>query len=294
MVAAVPAEQRKRKQPSKQTAMQSASRTNKAATRPTKTPHARKNTAKVAAATTTTSTSKKTKERGDKRAMPVTKARPVVEDDTDDEDVEMAGQHGADSSADEYEMEVDQMEEGDDDNGLVSDVDADATPAEAKRAKTGNGESQRMSSSQKRELLRERRAGKPNQDRIWELKKLWEKLRPQGVSKKEQTELVAKILAIINGDYAEVGSYYCRASCYSDCMADGPRMRDPIIKEFQGHLGQLLFRQEAATVLEEIFSRHSTAQQRSSMLVEFYGPEYRLFKVSSRQADKRTDELCVG
>jgi hypothetical protein len=62
----------------------------------------------------------------------------------------------------------------------------------------------RLTSSQKRELLRERRAGKPNQDRIWELKKLWEKLRPQGSSKSEQIELVGKILAIINGDFAEV------------------------------------------------------------------------------------------
>ncbi|KAI8051591.1 armadillo-type protein [Syncephalis plumigaleata] len=337
---AVPTEQRKRKQESKGKTMQTTKSTSKAATavsRPTKTPRTRVSGNQSAATT-------KNKEQVRKRNRPVTKSHKdeEEEEEEDDNDVEMQDNTNEDSDAYsdsvDYEMDVDPMNDNEDeDNGLISDADADATPADAKRAKNEKGESSRMTSSQKRELLRERRAGKPNQDRIWELKKLWEKLRPQGPSKSEQIELVGKILAIINGDFAEFVFKHDMSRLIQSCMKRGsaeqrqqiaqglkghylalckskyghfliikifnfcPRMRDTIVKEFQGHLGQLLFRQEAATVLEEIFAQHSTAQQRSNMIVEFYGPEYRLFKnqnksstlkdIIAEQPDKRATIL---
>ncbi|KAI9596593.1 armadillo-type protein [Syncephalis fuscata] len=307
---AVPNEQQKRKHSGKDKAMQSTKSSTKAVDRPTKKPHGKLNkTPSSAVAKSKTKASDKTT----KRREPVTAV-------SHDEDVEMQdSDNNSDAYSDsvDYEMDVDRSE-GEEDNGLESDVDAAATPADAKRAKNEKGESSRLTSSQKRELLRERRASKPNQDRIWELKKHWEKLRPQGVSKSEQIELVGKILAIINGEFAEFIFKHDMSRLIQSCLKRGsaeqrqqiaqglkrnylalckskyghfliikifnfcPRMRDVIVKEFQGHLGHLLFRKEAATVLEEIFAQHSSAQQRSAMIVEFYGPEYRLFKAASK------------
>jgi hypothetical protein len=134
---AVPTEQRKRKQESKGKTMQTTKSTSKVvASRSIKTPRTRVSTNKSAAISKCIGQDRK-------RNRPVTKLHKEEE-----EDVEMQDHTDEDSDAYsdsvDYEMDVDTMNDNDDeqeDNGLVSDVDADATPADVKRAKNEKGES---------------------------------------------------------------------------------------------------------------------------------------------------------
>ncbi|KAG1708514.1 Pumilio 3 [Nymphon striatum] len=51
-----------------------------------------------------------------------------------------------------------------------------------------------------------------------------------------------------------------------------------IMKEFQGQIVKLIKHTEAASVIECAYNECANATQRSSMMVEFYGPDFALFK----------------
>jgi pumilio family protein 6 len=51
-----------------------------------------------------------------------------------------------------------------------------------------------------------------------------------------------------------------------------------VISEFYGKVRKLIRHKEAAVLLDEAYSQYANASQRMSLMEEFYGPEYAVFK----------------
>ena len=56
--------------------------------------------------------------------------------------------------------------------------------------------------------------------------------------------------------------------------------REMIIKEFYGHIRRLINHPEAAWIVDDIYRGIATQKQRATMLREWYGPEFAIFKLS--------------
>ena len=57
-----------------------------------------------------------------------------------------------------------------------------------------------------------------------------------------------------------------------------PSVRKSIVSEFRGQVGKLIRHVDASSVLEEIYSEYANGRERNALLLEFYGPEFVLFK----------------
>lgn len=68
--------------------------------------------------------------------------------------------------------------------------------------------------------------------------------------------------------------------------------RDTVLSELKAHVRKLIRHKEASTCIETFYSQYANAQQRKSLLAEFYGPEFTLFANKSKDSDIQTiDEL---
>ena len=56
--------------------------------------------------------------------------------------------------------------------------------------------------------------------------------------------------------------------------------REMIIKEFYGHIRRLINHPEAAWIVDDIYRGIATQKQRATMLREWYGPEFAIFRPS--------------
>lgn len=56
-----------------------------------------------------------------------------------------------------------------------------------------------------------------------------------------------------------------------------------IISSFYGKVRKLIKQKEAADILEEIYAKHANSVQRNTLMEEFYGPEYSVYKVATGQ-----------
>jgi len=65
-------------------------------------------------------------------------------------------------------------------------------------------------------------------------------------------------------------------------MTHGSReQKDSIIKSFHGKVKKLIKHQDACRILDEVYDKFANAAQKTSLVEEFYGPEYAVFKVAS-------------
>ncbi|RKP07356.1 armadillo-type protein [Thamnocephalis sphaerospora] len=165
-----------------------------------------------------------------------------------------------------------------------------------------------------KELQLERRLQKPGQDRVHQLKKYWEKLRRRDQSKEKQSELVGETIELMGDDFAEFIFKHDASRIVQSCLKHGtaaqrikiaeglkghfvelakskygqfivikilnycPKMREAILKEFQGKVRALIRHKQASSVVEELFSQYANAEQRAALVVEFFGREFVLFK----------------
>ena len=170
-------------------------------------------------------------------------------------------------------------------------------------------------------LQQERKAAKPNADIISRSKQLWERLRRKShVPLEERKKLIAELFDVIGGrvkdfvfkhdsvrviqtalKYANVeqrkqiaqelqGSYnelaqsrYAKFLIGKLIVHGDTEIRDLIIPEFYGHVKRLIRHPEASWILDDIYRMVATKQQKTSLLREWYGPEFVLFK------DKETE-----
>ncbi|KAI9800064.1 MAG: hypothetical protein M1825_004246 [Sarcosagium campestre] len=168
-------------------------------------------------------------------------------------------------------------------------------------------------------LAQERRASKPNADLIQRSKKIWERLRRKShVPRDERKELVAELYSIITGNTKDFvlkhdatrviqtaikygnldqrraiaqelkGEYqrlaesrYAKFLIGKLVVSGGPDTRDLVIPEFYGKIRGLIKHPEASWIVDDIYRGIATPAQKATMLREWYGPEFALFKAEN-------------
>lgn len=164
----------------------------------------------------------------------------------------------------------------------------------------------------------ERKAAKPNADSIARSKKLWERLRRKShVPLDERKRLVTELFDIITGHvkdfvfkhdsvrviqtalkYANIdqrkmiarelkGEYkilaeskYAKFLIGKMLVHGDEETRDMVVPEFYGHVRRMIKHSEASWILDDIYRGIATPSQKATLLREWYGAEFALFKNS--------------
>lgn len=165
-------------------------------------------------------------------------------------------------------------------------------------------------------MTQERKAAKPNFDSIARTKKIWERLRRKShVPLEERKQLVAELFSIITGrvrdfvfkhdsvrviqtalKYANAtqrkeiakelkGEYrslaeskYAKFLIGKMLVHGDSEIRDMIVPEFYGHVKRLMRHPEASWIVDDIYRTVATSSQRNTLLREWYGSEFALFR----------------
>lgn len=189
------------------------------------------------------------------------------------------------------------------------------------KAKISTGTSSRESHAKQKAVAQERKASKPNADSIARSKKLWERLRRKShVPLEERKRLVAELFDIISGHikdfvlkhdsvrvvqtalkYANVdqrkmiarelkGEYrslaesrYAKFLIGKLLIQGDAEIRDIIVPELYGHVRRLIKHPEASWILDDIYRGAATHQQKATLLREWYGAEFALFKTKGQE-----------
>lgn len=191
----------------------------------------------------------------------------------------------------------------------------------------GNNNNSREAHAKQKALLQERKAAKPNADIIARSKQLWERLRRKShVPLDERKKLIAELFEIVTGrtkdfvfkhdsvrviqtalKYANVeqrkqiarelkGSYnelaqsrYAKFLVGKLIVHGDVEIRDMIIPEFYGHVKRLIRHPEASWILDDIYRTVATKAQRATLLREWYGPEFAIFREQNGGAEPSAD-----
>ncbi|XP_060575249.1 pumilio homolog 3-like [Ruditapes philippinarum] len=175
----------------------------------------------------------------------------------------------------------------------------------------------------KKERKHVRKALKTNFEQIQRSKKIWEELRRFNVKKDRKLELCNELYDMVKDkmkefcfahDTARViqcliqyGTPEHRERVFEELKEEIPTMskskyakflvkkmlmygtkhhRSAVYKSFHGHVRQLIRHKVAADVVEYAYNEYANAHQRLSMLEDFYGPSFCLFKTP--------DIKCLG
>jgi len=93
---------------------------------------------------------------------------------------------------------------------------------------------------------------------------------------KEQREMIARELA---GSYRQLAeSKYAKFLIGKLLVHGDAEIRDIIVPEFFGHVRKLIKHAEASWILDDVYRGIATKQQKATILREWYGAEYALFK----------------
>lgn len=166
----------------------------------------------------------------------------------------------------------------------------------------------------------ERKAAKPNADTIARSKKLWERLRRKShVPLEERKSLVTELFEIITGrvkdfvfkhdsvrviqtalKYANIdqrkmvarelkGEYktlaeskYAKFLIGKMLVHGDEETRDLMVPEFYGHVRRMMKHPEASWIVDDIYRGIATPSQKATMLREWYGAEFALFKSNGK------------
>lgn len=181
----------------------------------------------------------------------------------------------------------------------------------------------REAHAKQKQLAQERKAAKPHADDIARSKKLWERLRRKShVPLEERKQLVAELFGLISGrvkdfvfkhdsvrvvqtalKYANLdqrtmiaeelrGEYktlaeskYAKFLVGKILVQSERRVRDFVVPEFYGHVRRMIKHPEAAWILDDVYRGAATPQQKATLLREWYGPEFAIFKSEQAHAD---------
>ncbi|KAF2496198.1 ARM repeat-containing protein [Lophium mytilinum] len=189
--------------------------------------------------------------------------------------------------------------------------------------------SSREAHAKQKALSKERKAAKPNADEIARSKKLWERLRLKShVDLEERKRLVAELFDIVTGrvkdfvfkhdsvrvvqcalKYANKeqkkmiaeelrGEYralaeskYAKFLIAKLLVTGDAGIQEMIVSEFYGHVRRLINHPEAAWIMDDTYRSVATSEQKATMLREWYGPEFAIFK--SKSGAKVTSDLST-
>lgn len=180
------------------------------------------------------------------------------------------------------------------------------------------GNTSKEAHAKQRVEKQERKAAKPNADSIARSKKLWERLRRKShVPLEERKGLVTELFEIItgrvkdfvfkhdsvrviqtalkyaNGDQRKMiarelkGEYktlaeskYAKFLIGKMLVHGDEETRDMVVPEFYGHVRRMIKHSEASWILDDIYRGIATPSQKATLLREWYGAEFALFKSS--------------
>lgn len=178
-------------------------------------------------------------------------------------------------------------------------------------------------------MAQERKAAKPLADEVHRTKKIWERLRLKShVPKDERQKLVDELFEIITGQIKDFvlkhdatraiqtaikystpaqrkqiarelqGAYvqlaesrYAKFLIGKLLVHNDNEIRDLIIPEFYGKIRKLINHPEASWILDDIYRTVATKQHKATMLREWYGTEFAIFKqeTSAKGSDFTAD-----
>ncbi|KAF9931354.1 hypothetical protein FBU30_010389 [Linnemannia zychae] len=223
-----------------------------------------------------------------------------------------------DDDEDEGELEAEPIRDDDEQEDMDMEVDAPASNGD-QAAPQKNKIPTKEANAQKKALREERRSHKPNAELIYPAKKLWEKLRLKELPKAERQQVMKDMMTLITGKVQEIIFKHDMSRIIQSCLKHGneeqrnviagelvghyltlsksmygrfivikilhycQKYREAIIKEFYGKVRQLIKHKEASTIIEDAYSTYANAAQRAGLIQEFYGPEFRIFKVDDKK-----------
>ena len=179
----------------------------------------------------------------------------------------------------------------------------------------------RESHAKQKATAQERKSAKPNADSIARSKKLWERLRRKShVPLEERKRLLTELFDIITGrvkdfvfkhdsvrviqtalKYANLeqrkmiakelkGEYKILAeSKYAKFLVGkilvhgDDEIRDLVVPEFYGQVRRMMKHPEASWILDDVYRGVATPSQKATLLREWYGAEFALFKANSKE-----------
>ncbi|KAJ3359363.1 hypothetical protein HDU91_004954 [Kappamyces sp. JEL0680] len=197
------------------------------------------------------------------------------------------------------------------------DAELDAEP-ESRDGKTQEElEKQRASRKEQKQKALERKLQKPHSDIILEAKKIWEELRQKRLTKPERKKLMDQMMEIVTGKALDIIYKHDASRIVQCCIKYGspaqrdlvaeelsghyaklsqskygrfivskilqycsPKYRNAVITDFHGKVRKLIRHKEASLLLDEAYSQYANAAQRNSLMEEFYGPEFAIFKTT--------------
>ncbi|KAL9104259.1 MAG: hypothetical protein Q9163_000755 [Psora crenata] len=249
-----------------------------------------------------------------------TDSDPIIESDTasqsgDDDGVSWPSDDGSD---DDTGAGADLSEAEGEGNGGRAKITT--KPKDTQNNPLGNASKE--SHAKQKAISQERKATKPNADSIARSKKLWERLRRKShVPLEERTRLLTELFDIIAGrvkdfvfkhdavrviqtalKYANLdqrktiakelkGEYkvlaqskYAKFLLGKILVRGDDEIRDFVVPEFYGHVRRLIKHPEASWILDDIYRGAATPLQKATLLREWYGAEFALFKPKSKEA----------
>ncbi|RDD40227.1 Pumilio-like protein 3 [Trichoplax sp. H2] len=169
-----------------------------------------------------------------------------------------------------------------------------------------------------KERRKMRKEMKDNSKVITKAKSLWESIRMHNISNEKRSELIKQLLLLISSIMQDLVMRHDTVRIVQCCLKFGneeqrreicqqlqgsvitlsqaryskflvkkmlkygtKKQRDEIIKSFYGQVRKLIRHKEAAEVLETAYNDYANASQRATLIEEFYGPEFAIFKSSA-------------
>jgi pumilio family protein 6 len=227
-------------------------------------------------------------------------------------------------SADEQGSDFDGGEEDfEDDSAEVDSTDEEAVNPEEESSETvpqKNKKPKTESRADAKKLKLERQAHRPHNEVVQEAKKLWERVRRRDLTTEQRSAPLAQLFALLTGKFKEVIAKHDASRMIQTCIKYGnseqrlliatelkgaypaiaksrygkhivnrllqycSSMRKSIVAEFRGQVAKMIRSVDAASVLEEVYSEYANAREKNALLMEFYGPEFNLFRKSTDTA----------
>ncbi|RVD84296.1 uncharacterized protein DFL_006055 [Arthrobotrys flagrans] len=245
------------------------------------------------------------------------KTRKNLVEDSDDDEEEYQG--GSD-------VEMEDVEETGSKGATQNKDNAQKNNTNGGSGENVNSNKSRESHAVQKKLANERKQAKPNADVIHRSKKIWERLRRKShVPLDERKQLTDELFTIVTGRVKELvfkhdasrviqtavkygsserrqeiakelkGEYIQLAeSAYGKYLVvklmhyGNTKTREMIIGEFYGHVRRMAKHKEACYVIDDAFREYATPKQKASLIREFYGVEYAIFKDDSKNASLKS------
>lgn len=207
----------------------------------------------------------------------------------------------------------------------------DTNSPRAQQTKISLASSSKESHAKQKIAAQERKAAKPNADSIARSKKIWERLRRKShVPLAERKVLITELFEIISGrvkefvlkhdsvrviqtalKYANIdqrkmiarelkGEYkglaesrYAKFLIGKLLVHGDEEIRDMVVAEFSGHVRQMIKHPEAAWILDDVYRGIATPMQKASLLREWYGAEFAIFKNGGGKVSPSADLRCI-